>query len=874
MFHTAVLAQFVLGCISPAQGVQSETPTPESVLGHRAGADFHLATYEDAIRYFDALAAASDRVEMRQVGLSTDGRPFYVALISSPGNLANVERYREISVRLADPRGLTDDEARALAREGKAIIHIDGGLHSSEVAGGQHTLLLAHDLVARADEPDIARILDEVVLLLFPTINPDGQTLVTEWYRSNLGTPFEVASMPWLYQRYVGHDNNRDAYMLNMVESRTLARFWREWEPQVIYDHHQTAPFPTRIWLPPFSEPIGKATHPLMTRTVNTIGMHMAQRLEEEGKAGATHKGNAFDAWYPGYIDYMPNLRNIATYWTETALYRYATPHFYTIRDFPQDKRDLRSESLYASPWPGGWWRLRDAVEYMETASIATLDYAARYRENLLYNRYVAGRDTVDQFRAGPPYALFVPADQRDPVAPVELLRRLAFNGIEVHRLTRAIEFEGTQHAAGTWVVLMDQPSARLAALLMETQVYPDMRDTPDGPVRQPYDVAGWTLSYQMDVRVVPAGSPVGEDIRSALERARGEAADWRDAAVDAGSFDSAPGPGYDADPFAAGIQPPAGTAPGSGTSLVLDPAQNNTFRAINRAWAAGGEVSYDPFEQSYIVSGLDGGWIDGTVAALGLQARRASEPEGADALPQPRIGVYRPWSASMDEGWTRWVLERFEFDFASMRNADFRAGALEERFDVILLCDIRSGSILNGHAKGSVPPRYEGGIGAEGVRALDEFVRSGGTLVCLNQSSRFAIDELQLPVKNVLDDTPRDEYFAGGSILAVETEQEHPVMAGMPERSKIFYDRSPAFETEDEFFGETLAWYGDAGSPLLSGYLFGEELLAGRAAALDVERGEGHVVLIGFRPQWRAQSFGTFRVLFNALLFHGEHAD
>ena len=370
----------------------------------------------------------------------------------------------------------------------------------------QHTIQLAYDLLTGRDDPEIAAIFDNVIFMLWPTLNPDGQTMVAEWYRSNVGTPYEVAPLPRLYQKYVGHDNNRDAYMLNMIESRVVMRTWRHWEPQIVYTQHQTAPFPTRIWLPPFAEPIGSEVHPLMSRTVNSIGMLMAQALEERGQIGATHMGTGFDAWYPGYVDYLPMLRNAAAFWTETALYRYATPHFYTVQDFPENRRTLRSESLYPSPWKGGWWRIRDAIDYMLTTSTATLDFAAKFKNDLLYNRYQSGRDTIRKYAAEPPYAFFVPEGGRDPVAVVELMRRLAFTGVRVHQLERAAVHEGMTHPAGTWVIPMDQEFAELVRQVLGVQTYPDLREFPDGPLEQPYDAAGWTLSYQMGVHVVAAG--------------------------------------------------------------------------------------------------------------------------------------------------------------------------------------------------------------------------------------------------------------------------------------------------------------------------------------------------------------------------------
>ena len=387
-------------------------PAPDATFGFKPGADFKLATYDQSIDYFRKLAAASKYVRLVEAGKTSLGRTMYFALISTPKNLDQIERYRQIAQRLAHPAGLTDASARELAREGKPIIHIDGGLHSTEVAGAQHTPLLAYDLVSRAqaEDPAAKAILDNVILMLWPTINPDGQQMVSEWYMSNVGTPYELSGLPQLYQEYVGHDNNRDAYMLNMIESRVIEQAWRDWEPNIVYVHHQSSPFPTRIWLPPFSEPIGSDAPFLMSREVNMIGMAIAKGLEERGQVGATHMGTAFDAWYPGYIDYAPNFKNVPAFWTETALFQYATPREYTIADFPEAFRDLRPQSLYPSPWRPGWWRLGDAVAYMQTASLAVLEYASRYKESLLFNRYMAGRDQIARGRSEAPVCVLRPA--------------------------------------------------------------------------------------------------------------------------------------------------------------------------------------------------------------------------------------------------------------------------------------------------------------------------------------------------------------------------------------------------------------------------------------------------------------------------------
>ena len=398
-------------------GAQS-VPTPESVLGFVPGADFHLATYEQSLDYFQKLAAASDRVQLERVGTTSEGRPWYVALISSADNLKNVEHYRDIAHRLAYPGDMSDAEAHRLAAEGKAIVHIDGGLHATEVAPTQHTIQLAYDLVTGDSDPKIKAILDNVILVLWFSINPDGQTMVADWYKSNLGTPFEVSPTPFLYQKYIAHDNNRDGYMLNMIESRTVTRTDRHWEPEIIYNHHQTAPFPARIWIPPFADPVSPNVHPLMWREVNLIGMAMAEELEEHGQRGAVHMGTGFDDWYPGFIDHANSFHNVASLLTETGLYRYATPHFYTVQDFPTDARDLRPQSLYASPWEGGWWRLGDAVAYCLTASKAVLDVAAKFKVDFLYNRYQAAHDVTAEYRSAAPLRVLHrrgPARSRGP---------------------------------------------------------------------------------------------------------------------------------------------------------------------------------------------------------------------------------------------------------------------------------------------------------------------------------------------------------------------------------------------------------------------------------------------------------------------------
>src|SRR5580658_7719834 len=504
----------VAATVNPAPNV----PTPESVLGHKPGDDFYLANYDESRDYFRKLAASSNRIKLINVGKTTRGLDWEIAIISSPENLAKLDHYKDISRRLAQARGLTDDQARALAKEGKAIVHLDGGLHASEVAGAQHTINLAYKLVSTQGDPQIDAILNNVILMLWPTLNPDGQNQVALWYRQNVGTPFEVSPLPDLWQEYVGHDNNRDGYMNNMIESQDVTRTELEWDPVVFYCHHQTAPFPTRIFIPPVTEPISSNIHPLMARWLSVMGTSMAAYLDEHGMPGAVNRVG-FDNWYPGFLDFTHIFRNSISFFTETALFRYATPRFYPVDEFPKEQRGLRSEVFYSSPWKGGWWRLRDAVNYMEGASMAVLNTAAKYHEELLYNRYQAAADNVKRFTTEPPFGYVVPLEQRDLPTAATLIQKLMINGIEVQQAAKPFHANGREYPQGSWVILMDQPFSPLVKELFESQHYPDLRETPNGPPKLPYDVTGWTLPMQMGVQVAPVLEPVSSAERAALKK-------------------------------------------------------------------------------------------------------------------------------------------------------------------------------------------------------------------------------------------------------------------------------------------------------------------------------------------------------------------
>ena len=855
-----ILMAAVAGRPLPAQ---KPIPTPESSFGFPVGADYKLFDYEQSIAYFRRLAAASNRVKLLDVGKTAFGRTITVALISSPENLARLVQIRRTNARFAHPEGLTDAEAHRLARDAKVIVDISGGLHASEIAGSQHTPQLAYELLAHADEPRNQAILDNVVLFLWPSINPDGQDIVVNWCKAR-DEKQSTAPME-LYEKYVGHDNNRDSYMLNVVESRVIQRTWRDWEPDIIYVHHQSSPFPTRIWIPPFADPVGLRVSPIMAREVNAIGTRIAEELDANGQPGAIHQLATYDAWYPGYIDYMPMYQNIPAWWTETQGGNCATPRTTTIDSLPPEYRDLRPTTMYVSPWAQGKWGLRDAVNYMVTASLATLNYAAKFREEILYNRYQAGRNTIQQFRTSAPYAYLIPQAQHDPVAPAELLKRVAFMGVHVKQLDRDVTYDGASYPKGTWVIPMDQEYAQLVRELFEPQKYPVIKDD------TPYDAAGWTLPFQMNVNVVEGRVPLSPDFRAALASVQGKTVDWH----------SAPEAPFATNAEAAGIVPLPGQITGTGNAILLDPAQNNSFRFLNRSISAGAALRFAPATATrsgrWVVSGIDSAAAAGLATDLFVRAERATDAGMPNAVSAPkRVALYKASPGNMDEGWTEWLLDTHDFHYTLISPADLHSGNLASRFDVVLVASQSLTSRRGGRGGGDGAAADTANQRAEDsvrVRAFDEFVRAGGTLVAWNQGAAAVATALHLPVRNVVAGIPRHEYFTGGSIMQVVVDTTHPLMSGMPGRADVFVFNSPVFTTLDGFDGSVLAKYPNDGPILRSGYLIGEKYMQGLAAAIDVKHDRGHVVLFAFQPQWRGQSTGTFRVVFNAALFGGNVA-
>jgi len=794
-------ATALLLAVAGAVCAQKAVPTPESHFGHPIGVDRQLLDWDRVVSYFEALPKASDRIQVRELGKTTEGRPFIEAIISSPENIRNLSRLMAVQQRLADPRGVSSTEAERLIREGKTVVLITCSIHATEVASTHTAVEFAYRLLTEPNQKFRA-ILDNVVLILVPSLDPDGVDVVTEWYRKTLGMPWEGTPPPRLYQKYVGHDNNRDWYIFSQAETRlAIEKIHNVWHPQIVYDVHQQGPYASRIFVPPWLDPIDPNIDPIIAQECNSVGAGMAADLTAAGRKGVAINA-MYDFWTASrhYQAYHGGLRVLS----ESASVRLASP--ITVR--PEQIQssalgyDPRERSWnYLEPWMGGTWRLRDIIEDQQIAWESLLYQAAVRRTDMLRAFWEIGRHACARTE---PYAFVIPAAQFDPGSSAKMLQTLAFGQVEIDRAGRPFTVNGRDYQAGSYVIHMQQPYSSFAKTLLERQHYPDLREYPGGPPKRPYDVTAQTLPLLMGVDTVTASSPLTAQLQRATSF----------------TFELDHAKPHDA----------------------LAGSDIGSWREVTAAWRTGRTVSRDLVTGDFYVGG--------------------TAPNGASAFPKPRLALYKSWEPSMDEGWTRWLFDDFGFPYSSLTNAEIQKGGLNERFDVIVFPDQSEVSIMEGYGEGKMPPEYVGGIGAPGVRALRDFANAGGTLVFLNHSTELATDHLSVKAKNVVKGATNREFYSPGSLLNVRLEKD-ALTAGMPEQIAIWSEGSAAWEAGEGV--RVIARYPES-DILASGWLLGDKLIAGKAALVEARQGKGRIILFGMRPQYRAQSYQTFKLFFNAL--------
>jgi len=787
-FLSLLLIAFVFFSVASAQ--KQTVPSPESVLGFRPTEEKTIADWKQITDYFAKLDVASDRVAVRNIGPSTLGRPMIAAFISDAENIRNLDKYRKISAKLADPRTISGNaELESLIAEGKTVVSISCSIHANEIVASQMSMNLAHEL-ATATDADTKEILKNTILILIPSSNPDGVDLIADWYRKTLGTKSEGTIPPELYHHYAGHDNNRDWFMLNLQETRNITQlYWREWFPQIVYDVHQMGQGTARFVIPPFFDPPNPRLDPLILREVGVIGYKMAADLQAKGVKGVA-TNTMFDTWWHGGFRSTPYYHNSIGILSEAASADLMTPITITKERLKAERpnRGLNSplevSTSHPDPWEGGKWGPKEIAEIEMTASRTVLELASKYRTKYLRNFHSLGAANL-QRKNDEPEAFIIPAGQPREETIARFIEILTAQGIEVHRMVEEAWFaeyedkrdEFHEMPLGSFVVFVNQPQKNNILSLFERQVYPN-RVNANGEAETPYDVAGWTLPIQMGIEYMPIWAVRdGQKFRSSVTK--------------------------------------------------IDDI-NDARRVMN----------LNPVDKPFA---------------------NLSNPLKGNS----KIGLYRGFTSSMDEGWTRLVFDIHGIAYRNVSLSEMKTGIKD--VDVLIIPSEGENTIMNGLSAERFPSEFVGGIGDGGVANMKKFVEDGGRLICFDASCGLIAKTFELPVKNALSGLKRNEFYNPGSIVKLDVNLSHRLADGIDEVLGAYFINSSAFEVTDRSKVRTVARYASRDA-LISGWMLGESYINGKSAIVEADYGKGKIIMFAFRPQHRGQSFGTFPLLFNAI--------
>ncbi len=917
------LALFLAALGLPAS---AQVTSPKEQFGFNVGDDYQLVNYKQLVGYWRKLDAESDRMTLAEIGTTPEGRTMVMAIITSPANHARLARYKDISTKLALAKGLSDDEARALSREGKAVVWIDGGLHATEILGSQQLVELVWQMASGEDEETL-RFLDDVILLATPA-NPDGLDLVADWYmRTPEPEKRSMGGVPVLYQKYIGHDNNRDYNMITQPETEAICRqLYREWHPQILYNHHQSGPAGTVLFAPPFRDPFNYVFDPLVPMGLDLVSASIHNRFVTEGKPGATMRSGArYSTWWNGGLRTAGYFHNVIGILTETI----GSP---TPMQVPFIPDRLLPKQDYPYPVPPGEWHFRQSIDYCVTADKAIIDVASKHREDFLYRRYLMGKHAIERgsqdswtivpqtlldvqaaidkdrpagqdpqaaggrggFGRGgaamkyyeamfdpakrDPRGYILPADQPDFPTATKFVNALLKSGCEVLRATSDFTVAGKKYPKGSYVVMTAQAFRPHVLSMFEPQDHPNDFAYPGGPPVPPYDAAGWTLAYQMGIacdRILEGFSGPFEAVPDLT-------------APPPGAFDSRSG--------AAGY--------------VLDHRANDTFIAVNRLLKAKAEVYWANADFRCDGKAYPAGtiYVPAKPAAVPVLQKAALElgldvgavtatPKVESFKLRPlRIGLWDQYGGSMSSGWVRWLLEQFEFPFELVFAPALDAGNLKAKFDVLIFV---GGSIPRPASQGQAGGRFGGGGFGQGAPAnlpdeykdrigritadktvpnLKAYVEAGGTILALDSATVLA-DHFGLPLANplvemgpegTLSPLRSDKLYVPGSILRAEVNNSHPLAHGMPAEVDVFFDNTPCFALLPEagLKGVTpVAWFGE-GKLLRSGWAWGQEYLQHTIQVVEAPVGKGKLFLYGPEICFRGQPHGTFKFLFNGIYY------
>ena len=875
-----------------------QVTSPKSHFGFNIGDDYMLANYKQMESYFLKVAKESNRVLIQEAGLTEEGRKQYLIIISSPENLKNIEKYRAISQKLGRAEGLSESEAAKLAKEGKPVVWIDGGMHSNETVGSHQLIETFYQLTSRTDE-EIKRYLDNTVILMWH-VNPDGQDLIADWYMQYQDKEKRNMSIPTMYHKYVGHDNNRDYFMFNLKETENLAKVvYLDWLPQIIYNHHQTSPDGTVVAGPPYRDPFNHVFDPLLITGIDGVGSAMINRLNVEGKPGYVRLDQStFSTWWNGGLRTAPYFRNMIGILTEIT----GNPTPSTIPVVAE--RQIPRNGL-PNPVDPQKWHFKQSIDYSVSLNFGIIDYAARNGDQLLYNFYKMGKNSIDRgnkdnWTKYPKYAhalehnydeaiksgkepkaestgyyrskiipnsyyesvyknpenrdprgYIISADQPDFATAVKFVNTLIKGGVYVYQSTADFIYGGKKYPKNSIVVKANQAFRPQVLDMFEPQDHPHDVQYPGGPPVRPYDAAGWTLAMQMGVVYDRAF----DDINVPLERK----------------------------PYGELLKAPAVEVASSKIGYILPAQSNDTFIAINRLLKAGRKVYRDQQTKDFFVEAKGKDIVTQIARDYGVQAR-ASKTKSSQlkAVEKLKIGLFDNYGGSMPSGWVRWIFEQYDFDFQQFFPQDVDSKKIND-FDVLVFIGqgIPSGEVAGYRSRqpdaSLVPDNYKHMLGElskdKSIPVLKEFVENGGKIVTVGSSSAWVYD-LGIGVANPLTEKntegkvvpiPSNKYYIPTSILTADIDASKPENYGMNSQVNIVFNNSPVFKLDASDKVYSLGKF-STDKPLLSGWAHGQHYLKDTHIGVAANIGKGKVVAIGPEVTNRAQAHATFKMLFNQL--------
>ncbi len=839
LFFSAIL--FTLAALTwPLQ-------TPEQFLGFKPGSDRNLAHYNQIKAYFEQLSRESSRLKTFTLGKTTLGNDLFMAVISNESNLKELEKYTNITRKLAQGE-VEAAAAEQLAAGGKAIVFVTCNLHSTEIASTQMAMELGY-LLAAGSGGDIQDILENVILVLFPTVNPDGQIMEVEWYNKTKGTEYEGSGTPYLYHWYAGHDNNRDWFKISLKETELITReLYQKWFPQILVDEHQMGSSGDRFFIPPYQDPSTPGVHPLVWRSINLIGSRIAYDLEKLGLKGVASRGY-FTGWWIGSLDDSAWFHNIPGILFEGASTRLASPIYIEPEEVESGESFKNEERIFSpNPWKGGWWRLADLVTYDLQATLSVLNSAARQRQELLLNTYQIARENMARGESEAPYAFIVPRQQHDPAAAERFIRILLKSNIRVFQLTHPLRVGDTMFDKRSYVVPLAQPYRAFVKNIFENQHYPDIRKNLKAEPELPYDMAAWTLPVGMGVKSIP----VNEPLKAMMEP------------VQAAQFAK--------NAFPEELE----------EYIVLDSRANHSYRAafelLGKGKAVFRNIDCPDFPTgSFLVKKSETREILKSIHAeipLTMTSRKKLSLQQFRRLRPFKVGLYQNWGHNMTEGWLRYVFDEYKIPYETVHPKDVAKKGFADKFDILVFVGASETEIENDKPPKKwekwatpAPPEYSGGIGENGEKLLKEMVKNGKTLVFMEESCNYAINKFKMPVTNIMEENSK--VVCPGSYLSVEVKNSE-LTAGMDKTAAVFFRDTPTFETslpktafESRYtplvFGER--------DLLLSGWLEGEAQLVRKSLLVDYRKGKGRIILIGPDIIHRTHSEGTYKIMFNSLL-------